>query len=132
MPLSSTIELTDLEIACDIGTYGKHDVVPRAHLLDLILTIDTSLVLIEQDGMEFVFDYDPLVAEIDRLARDGHYHTQERLMTRIVSACARYDEIIDVEIALRKTPVVNGSGDLGVRLKVDSQSLDELRGSVGA
>lgn len=132
MPLSSTIELTDLEISCDIGTYGKDDAVPRAHLLDLTLTIDASLVLIEQDGMEFVFDYDLLVAEIDRLARDGHYHTQERLMTRIVGACARHDEIIDVEIALRKTPVVNGSGDLGVRLKVDSQSLDELRGSVGA
>ncbi len=132
MPLSSTIELTDLEIACNIGTYAKDDVVPRAHILDLILTIDSSLVLIEQDGMVFVFDYDPLVSEIDRLARNGHYHTQEHLMTRIVDACARHAEIIDVEVALRKTPVLNGSGDLGVRLKVDAQSLDERRGSVAS
>ncbi len=132
MPLSSTIELTDLEIACNIGTYAKDDVVPRAHILDLILTIDSSLILIEQDGMEFVFDYDPLVSEIDRLARHGHYHTQEHLMTRIVDACARHAEIIDVEVALRKTPVLNGSGDLGVRLKVDAQSLDERRGSVAS
>ena len=127
MTLSSTIELTDLEIACAIGTYGSEDVVPKAHLLDLILTIDASLVLIEQDGMDFVFDYDPLVAEIDRLARDGHYHTQERLMTRIVDACAQYAEIIDVEIALRKTPVLNGSGDLGVRLKLDADALNKRR-----
>ncbi|MCP2679800.1 dihydroneopterin aldolase [Maricaulaceae bacterium NA33B04] len=127
MPLSSTIELTDLEIACDIGTYSQDDVVPRAHLLDLILTIDASLVLIEQDGMEFVFDYDPLLAEIDRLARDSHYDTQERLMTRIVDACAHYTEIIDLEVALRKTPVLDGTGELGVRLKVDADSLNARR-----
>ncbi len=130
MSLASTIELTDLELACRIGTYGPGDVVPKAHLLDLILTIASSLVLIEEDGMDHVFDYDPLVAEIDRLARDGHYATQERLMTRIVDACAAYPQIRDVEVALRKTPVLNASGDLGVRLKVDADALNSRRTQV--
>jgi hypothetical protein len=30
--------------------------------------------------MANVFDYDPLIKEIDRIAEDGHYETQERLM----------------------------------------------------
>ncbi|MFZ4583122.1 MAG: ligand-binding sensor domain-containing protein, partial [Paludibacter sp.] len=46
------------------------------------LWIDEKLVLITKDLMENVFDYDPLVIEINRLAGDGHYETQERLMTR--------------------------------------------------
>ena len=48
----STIELTGLEIMTDIGTYAPGDVVPDTHLLDLSLTIDPSLVLIDADGME--------------------------------------------------------------------------------
>lgn len=39
--------------------------------------------------------------EIDQLARDGHYETQERLMTRIVEACAKYLEIESIEIGLK-------------------------------
>jgi hypothetical protein len=49
--------------------------VPEAHVLDLTLSIDPSLVLIESDGMKHVFSYNPLVAEIDRLTRDGQYDT---------------------------------------------------------
>jgi len=127
MQMSSTIELSDLEITTQIGTYGPDDVVPSAHILDLVLKIDPCLVLIGADGMAHVFDYDPLIRTIDHLARDGHYHTQERLMTRIVHACARYDEIRAVEIKLRKTPVLAGSGHLGVRLSVHEQTLTELR-----
>ncbi|MEL7211547.1 MAG: dihydroneopterin aldolase [Pseudomonadota bacterium] len=121
------VELRDLVIACDIGTYGPEDVVPDAHVLDLILTISADLVFIDADGMDRVFDYDPLVAEIDRLARDGHYHTQERLMTRIVEACAAYPEIEAVEIALRKSPVLAGSGALGVRLQLDEAAFQRVR-----
>jgi len=127
MPASSTIELTDLRLETDIGSYGPGEVVPRAHLLDLTLTIDPSLALIAQDGMDQVFDYDPLIAEIDALARDGHYETQERLMTRIVEACARHTPIQGVEIRLRKTPVINGSGALGVRIRADGATLEALR-----
>ena len=77
--------------------------------------------------MDHVFDYDPLIAEIDRLARDGHYHTQERLMTRIAEACAQYSEIDAVSLTLKKTPVLAGSGSLGVTLTLTSDSMAQLR-----
>lgn len=125
--MQTMVELRDLQIATDIGTYGPDDVVPDAHVLDLTLKIDPALVFIEADGMDYVFDYDPLVIEIDRLARDGHYHTQERLMTRIVEACAGYSEIEAVGIVLRKSPVLNGTGSLGVRLTVGSDDLQSIR-----
>ena len=80
----STIELTDLKLNTDIGTYGDEDVVPSAHLLDLTLSIDPSLVVIATDGMAHVFDYDPLIAEIDRLGRDEHYESQERLINEFL------------------------------------------------
>jgi dihydroneopterin aldolase len=127
MPCRSTVELTDLKIPADIGTYGSDDVAPDAHLLDLVLTVDPALVLIDADGMDRVFDYDPLIAEILRLARDGHYATQERLMTRIVHACAGFRQIESLEICLRKTPVKCDTGALGVRLVVDRAYLDGLR-----
>ncbi len=123
----STIELTGLEITTNIGTYAPGDVVPEKHLLNLSLTIDPSLVLIDTDGMDRVFDYDPLVAEIDRLARDGHYHTQERLMTRIAAACAAYREIKAITLHVTKTPVLNGSGHLGVRVALGPEDMAALR-----
>jgi dihydroneopterin aldolase len=85
------------------------------------------LVLIAQDGMAHVFDYDPLVAEIDRLAADGHYETQERLVTRIVHACSAYPEIAALDIGLHKSPVRQVSGSLGVRVSVDAHTLNSLR-----
>jgi len=119
MSNNCTVELKDLVIQTDIGTYGPDDIVPDAHVLDLTLWISPALVLIAEDGMQHVFDYD--------LAADGHYETQERLMTRIVGACARYPAIETVEIALRKSPVRRGSGSLGVRAHVDGATLATLR-----
>ncbi len=127
MNLSSTIELRDLRIEADIGTYGPDDTVPDHHWLDLTLEIRPERVLIDTDGMDRVFDYDPLVVEIDRLVADGHYETQERLMTRIVQACAACPEVIGLEIGLRKTPVRQGSGSLGVRLRMDAAALAPWR-----
>lgn len=124
---SACVELRDLRLNTDIGTYGPHEVVPDAHLLDLTLWLAPTLVLIAQDGMAHVFDYDPLVIEIDRLAADGHYDTQERLVTRIVRACAAYPEIEALDIGLRKSPVRQGSGSLGVRVSVDAHTLNTLR-----
>lgn len=121
------VELKDLVIQADIGTYGPDDTVPEAHVLDLILWISPERVLIPEDGMHHVFDYDPLIAAIDRLAADGHYDTQERLMTRIVGACALHPDIEAVEIALRKQPVRGGSGSLGVRAWVDRETLVRMR-----
>jgi dihydroneopterin aldolase len=127
LPATSQIELKDLKVAARIGTYGPGDVVPEAHLLDLTLTIAPDLVLIAQDGMMHVFDYDPLIHQIDALARACPYETQERLMTRIVHACAAYPVIKALDICLRKRPVLAGSGSLGVRLTLDAEALTALR-----
>ena len=124
---ASRIELKDFHLATRIGTYAPGDTVPEYHALDLTLWIDPGLVLIPQDGMAHVFDYDPLVIEIERLAADGLYATQERLMTRIVQACAAYPAIKGLEIALRKFPVRAGSGSLGVRLNVGGAQLQGMR-----
>jgi dihydroneopterin aldolase len=127
MKINACIDLKDLQLQTQIGTYGPGAVIPKQHLLDLTLWIDPKLVFISEDLMENVFDYDPLVIEIERLAGDGHYETQERLMTRIVQACAKYPEIESLEISLRKSPVSQGTGSLGVRLLVDQTTLDQLR-----
>lgn len=124
---TACIELKDLKLQTQIGTYGPGAIVPKQHLLDLTLWIDPKLVLIAEDVMENVFDYDPLVIEIDRLAGDGHYETQERLMTRIIQACSKYPEIESLEIGLRKLPVSAGSGSLGVRLSLDTTTLRNMR-----
>jgi dihydroneopterin aldolase len=125
--LNSTVELTELELDCELGTYSLNNIVPSAHLLDLKLSINAELVLIKTDGMINVFDYDPLIAEIARLARDGHYETQERLLTRIVTACADQPQITAIEVYLRKTPVTSKGGTLGIRLKIDAERLAHLR-----
>ncbi len=122
-----TIELRDLVLAVQIGTYGPGDVVPERHLLDLTLTVDTRLVLIEQDAMTRVFDYDPLITQIDQIARVTHYTTQERVVTLIARACAIHPEIEAVDIALRKYPVLAGTGTLGVRLALNGGQLAALR-----
>jgi dihydroneopterin aldolase len=129
MTTTAHIELKDLEIQTQIGTYAPGAVIPKKHLLDLTLWIRPQLVLISEDVMQNVFDYDPLVVEIDSLAGDGHYETQERLMSRIVQACTKYPEIESLEIGLRKLPVRAGTGSLGVRLLVDQETLASLRSS---
>lgn len=130
MTTNACIELKDLKLQSQIGTYGPGAIVPKQHLLDLTLWIDPKLVLIAEDVMENVFDYDPLVIEIDRLAGDGHYETQERLMTRIARACSKYPEIESLEIGLRKLPVSAGSGSLGVRLSLDNTALRNMRDKI--
>ena len=123
----ASVELRDLHLKTDIGTYGPNDTRPDVHLLDLTLGISVSQVVLSQDGMAHVFDYDPLITEIDRLAADGHYETQERLMTRIAGACAAYLAIQRIEIYLKKSPVRLGSGSLGVRLTLDEVATEALR-----
>jgi len=124
---ASRIELKDFHLTTRIGTYAPGDTVPEYHALDLTLWIDPDLVLIAKDGMAHVFDYDPLVVEIERLAADGLYETQERLMTRIVQACAAYPTIEALDIGLRKFPVRAVSGSLGVRLAIDGAQLQRMR-----
>ena len=77
--------------------------------------------------MDRVFDYDPLIRAIQRMAAEMHYETQERFITRIVDICAKEEEIMDVEIFLRISPVCGSSGDLGVRLKINELYLNALK-----
>ena len=127
MKSNACIELKDLRLQTQIGSYGPNATVPKEHLLDLTLYIDSKLVFIAEDLMENVFDYDPLVLEIIQIAGDGHYETQERLMTRIIQICSKYREIQSLEISLRKSPVFANSGSLGVRLSIDQNSLSNIR-----
>jgi dihydroneopterin aldolase len=127
MPTTSCIELRDWHLPARIGTYGPADTVPEFHALDLTLWISPQKVLIDEDGMAHVFDYDPLVAQIERMAAEGRYETQERLITRIVECCVADTAIEAVDVTLRKFPVRAGSGLLGVRLTVDGQQLAEIR-----
>ncbi len=127
MSCKASIELRDLKIETQIGTYKTGDIIPDSHLLDLTLWVDSNLVLIAEDKMSHVFDYDPLVLDITRLASDCHYETQERLMSRIVTVCAGYSQIQSLEISLRKSPVNKHSGSLGVRLSLDQEALSKLR-----
>jgi dihydroneopterin aldolase len=82
--VKTQIELTDLDLNIEIGAYTDGDVVPDKHILDLNLSIDPALVLIDEGQMDRVFDYAPLIREIQRLAEEMHYETQERFITRIV------------------------------------------------
>ena len=128
--MKSIVQLKNLELRPSLGTYGPDDLVPDVHLLDLKLAIDPKLVFINADCMDSVFDYDPLIAEIDRLASDGHYHTQERLLTWIFTACAAYEAIEAVDVCLSKRPVLRDSGRLGVRLIVEAEELAEVRSTI--
>ncbi|MDO7655571.1 MAG: dihydroneopterin aldolase [Yoonia sp.] len=123
----ATIELKDLILPASIGTYGPSDTVPDAHVLNMTLSIDPNLVLVASDGMSNVFDYDPLIDTIYLVSRDCHYDTQEWLISRIAGACAAYTEITSIEVGLHKSPVRDGSGALGVRLKLNAKELADLR-----
>ena len=124
---SAFIELRDLQLHADIGTYGPNETRPEFHLLDLRLGISVHQVVISQDDMANVFDYDPLVMEIERLAASGHYETQERLITLIATACAAYPAIQRIEITLKKSPVRMGGGSLGIGLSLDEIATNVLR-----
>jgi dihydroneopterin aldolase len=127
MTRTASIELKDLHIATKIGTYGPSDVVPEAHILDLTLTIAPDLVQISADEMALVFDYDPLIKQIDHIARDKHYETQEYIVSLIAKACAGYRQIVALDVALRKQPVLAGTGSLGVRLTLGAEEMNALR-----
>jgi len=77
--------------------------------------------------MANVFDYDPLVMEIERLAANGHYETQERLISLIAIVCAAYPAIQRIEITLKKSPVRMGGGSLGIQLSLDEIATNALR-----
>ena len=125
--MKSTIELFNFELDADIGTYKDYETVPNKHIIDLILSIESSYVIIKKDKMDFVFDYDPLIKGINTLARKEHYETQERLITLIVKECSNYYEIKELDLFLRKSPVSRSTGKLGVRIILNETDLNKLR-----
>ena len=76
--MRAEIELTNLVLNIQIGSYTESDVVPDKYILDPILTIDPELVLIDEDKLNRVFDYDPLIQEIQRMAAETLHETEER------------------------------------------------------
>ena len=125
--MKSTIELFDFELDVDIGTYKDNGIPPEKHILNLTLSIEPSLVIIEKDKMSEVFDYDPLIKEISALAREIHYETQERLITLIIKKCSAYDEIKALDLFLSKSPVSMSKVKLGVRVILNENDLNILR-----
>ena len=125
--MKSTIELFDFELDVDIGTYKEDEIAPEKHILDLILSIESSLVIIEKDKMDEVFDYDPLIKRINDLTKVSHYETQEKLITLIIKECSIFEEIKKLDLFLRKSPVSSVSGKLGVRVIFDEKDLNKFR-----
>ena len=125
--MRAQVELTNLDLNIEIGTYTDSDVVPDRHTIDLTLEIEPSLVLIDKDQMDSVFDYDPLISKIQNLAEGRRYETQERFITLVATECAKFREIESVQILLRKSPVSRSSGELGVSLRINGPDLKKLR-----
>jgi dihydroneopterin aldolase len=125
--MKTTIELLDFELDVILGTYRDDEIIPDKHILDLTLSIEPSLVIINKDEMDDVFDYDPLIKAIDSLAKKSHYETQERLITLIVRECSTYGAIKELDLFLRKSPVSSSSGELGVRIILDEKDLNKIR-----
>jgi len=130
--LLSTIEFVDLPVKARIGIFAADDPDPYEHRLDLTLAVDPKLVLITQDAMNHVFDYDPLLEQIHRISQARHYETQEMLASHIVLCCATFEQIEQVEIHLKKfrsnRSGGTASGTIGVRLSVSGDDLVKLRG----
>ena len=126
MVYQSSVKLRRLSLDCDIGSYGMNEVVPNKHRLDLELFIEKNLILIEEDKMANVFDYDPLIEDITQISLSGKFNTQEKLITLILNACLKYSQIKAVSLFLYKSPV-RKDGELGVNVRVNEQELEKLR-----
>ena len=126
MTYQSSVKLKGLSLNCDIGSYGINEVVPNKHRLDMELLVEKNLILIEEDKMANVFDYDPLVEEITQISLIGKFNTQEKLITLILKGCLKYHQIKAVSLFLYKTPV-REEGELGIAVNIGEQELEKLR-----
>ena len=126
MAYQSSVKLRGLSLNCDIGSYGMNEVVPNKHRLDMELLVEKNLILIEEDKMANVFDYDPLVDEITQISLIGKFNTQEKLITLILKACLKYHQIKALSLFLYKTPV-REDGELGIAVNISERELEKLR-----
>ena len=126
MTKHAQIQLNNLTLPCNIGTYETDDVVPDAHVLDMVLYFDKSWVIIGADQMDRVFDYDPLIRKILEIAAAEKYETQEYLMSLIFQCCFDHAEIHAADLFLRKLPV-RDDGALGVQVTLTRTEFEEMR-----
>ena len=126
MTKHAQIRLNDLTLPCTIGTYEADDIIPDAHVLDMVLYLDKSWVVIDADQMDRVFDYDPLIRKILQIAATEKYETQEYLMSLIFQCCFAHAEVHAAELFLRKSPV-RDDGSLGVQLTLTRAEFEDTR-----
>ena len=126
MTKHAQIRLNDLTLPCSIGTYEADDIIPDAHVLDMVLYLDKSWVVIDADQMDRVFDYDPLIRKILQIAVTEKYETQEYLMSLIFQCCFAHAEVHAAELFLRKSPV-RDDGSLGVQLTLTKAEFEDPR-----
>ena len=126
MTKHAQIRLNDLTLPCTIGTYEADDIIPDAHVLDMVLYLDKSWVVIDADQMNHVFDYDPLISKILQIAATEKYETQEYLMSLIFQCCFVHAEVHAAELFLRKSPV-RDDGSLGVQVTLTRAEFEDMR-----
>jgi dihydroneopterin aldolase len=126
MTKHAQIRLNDLTLPCTIGTYDADDIIPDAHVLDMVLYLDKSWVVIDADQMNRVFDYDPLISKILQIAAIEKYETQEYLMSLIFQCCFVHAEVHATELFLRKSPV-RDDGSLGVQVTLTRAEFENMR-----
>ena len=126
MTKHAQIRLNDLTLPCSIGTYDTDDIIPDAHVLDMVLYLDKSWVVIDADQMDRVFDYDPLIRKILQIAAAEKYETQEYLMSLIFQCCFAHAEVHAAELFLRKSPV-RDDGSLGVQVTLTRAEFEDTR-----
>jgi dihydroneopterin aldolase len=126
MTKHAQIRLNDLTLLCTIGTYEADDIIPDAHVLDMVLYLDKSWVVIDADQMNHVFDYDPLIRKILQIAATEKYETQEYLMSLIFQCCFVHAEVHAAELFLRKSPV-RDDGSLGVQVTLTRAEFEDMR-----
>ena len=125
MTKHAQIRLNDLTLPCTIGTYEADDIIPDAHVLDMVLYLDKSWVVIDADQMNRVFDYDPLISKILQIAATEKYETQEYLMSLIFQCCFVHAEVHAAELFLRKSPV-RDDGSLGVQVTLTRAEFEDM------
>ena len=126
MTKHAQIRLNDLTLPCTIGTYEADDIIPDAHVLDMVLYLDKSWVVIDADHMNHVFDYGPLIRKILQIAATEKYETQEYLMSLIFQCCFVHAEVHAAELFLRKSPV-RDDGSLGVQVTLTRAEFEDMR-----
>ncbi|NCZ66429.1 MAG: dihydroneopterin aldolase [Rhodobacteraceae bacterium] len=126
MTKHAQIRLNDLTLPCTIGTYEADDIIPDAHVLDMVLYLDKSWVVIDADQMNRLFDYDPLISKILQIAATEKYETQEYLMSLIFQCCFVHAEVHAAELFFRKSPV-RDDGSLGVQVTLTRAEFEDMR-----